>query len=234
MKKFLKFILVLFIIFTVLPLMSEGCSNAKLALSHDRKDIIGTFESIQNSSGDSISQKNSTITFNANGTYDMSPMVYKGTYVVSVGYVGLDGDLQFDYGFLDDHYLYNTSEFYLTEDDDYGLEPTFDDNGRTEQRFSYYYADSFTLAKDPSTGRLLEGDDGSYIKDMNYREIIFDFNDDGTYKIEERVNDGLRNLISEGTYQLKDNILCLNYDGGSMPLIYDNDKIYFDVYEKQE
>ena len=154
--------------------------------------------------------------------------------MVSVGYVGLDGDLQFSYGFLDDHYLYNTSEFYLTEDDDYGLEPTFDDDGRMEQRFSYSYSDSFTLARDPSTGRLLEDSSGNYIADYNQRMIIFEFKNDGTYKIEDRENDGLRNLISEGTYQLEDDILRLNYDGGSMPLIYDGSRIYFDVYEKQE
>ena len=64
--------------------------------------------------------------------------------------------------------------------------------------------------------------------------IIFEFKNDGTYKIEDRENDGLRNLISEGTYQLEDDILRLNYDGGSMPLIYDGSRIYFDVYEKQE
>lgn len=234
MKKFFKFILVLFIIFIVLPLAFEGCQLAKYVISNDKNDIIGTFECIQNSSGDNISGRDSTITFNENGTYDTSPMVYKGTYVVSVGHVGLDGDLQFSYGFLDDHYLYNTSEFYLTEDDDYGLEPTFDDEGRTEQRFSYSYSDSFTLARDPSTGRLLEDSSGNYIADYNQRMIIFEFKNDGTYKIEDRENDGLRNLISEGTYQLEDDILRLNYDGGSMPLIYDGSRIYFDVYEKQE
>ena len=238
MKKVLKFLLVLFIIFIVLPLMFEGCQYAKLALSHDEKDIVGVFETIHTESEEeyqlnSLSEEEASITFNENGTYDMSPSASKGTYEVTrPGTIKLDNGLI--YCFLKDKYLYNTYDYILTKDEEYGLAPSFDDNGRTEQVFSYYYADSFTLATDPTTGRLLETDDGDYVKDTNYREIIFNFKDDGTYKIEERINDGLRNILSQGTYQLEDNLLMLSYDGGSMPLIYEDDRIYFDVYEKQE
>ena len=238
MKKFLKIILVLFIIIIVPTMMFEGCHYAKLALSHDEKDIVGVFETIHTESEEeyqlnSLSEEESSITFNENGTYDMSPSASKGTYeVTSPGILRLDSGLI--YNFIDDRYLFNTYDYTLTEDEEYGLAPTFDDNGRTEQTFSYYYADSFTLETDPSTGRILETANGDYVTNTNYREIIFEFNDDGTYKIEERINDGLRELLSQGTYQLDRKILMLSYDGGSMPLIYDNNTIYFDVYEKQK
>ena len=220
MKKLLKIILVVVGIFIAFPILFYGGYFAWVLVSNDQNDIVGRYQSVQTASGSSISGRDKTITFNENGTYDTG-RGYKGTYSVSPGYVQLDGDLSNSYTFKDDHYLYTGNNFYWGEDVEYGLEPTFDDNGRSNQTFTCTYTYGFTLAGETA--------DGNLVADMQYRETILSLHNDGTYEIND---DG--NLISEGTYQLEDDILRLNYDGGSMPLIYDGDKIYFDVYEKQE
>lgn len=219
MKKIGKIIIAILAVIVVL-IAVKGFSALQLLISNDKNNVIGVFETIrteqdvdiENGEINSLSKYEETITFNGDGTYEMYPIENKGMYEVNEpGRIDLDGGSTVYY-LAEDRYLYDPEISCLTEDDEYGRPPTFNEDGRMDQ--SFYW-------------QKLEG-----------RAIAFDFNSDGTYKIEEILAEGIDAgtpiLISEGTYQLDGEILMLSYDGGSMPLIYDDDKIYFDVYEKQE
>ena len=59
--------------------------------------------------------------------------------------------------------------------------------------------------------------------------------EDGTYSLTIlSQEDWLMSGAYMGNYTLDGKILKLSYDGGEFVFIYDNDEIYFDVYEKQE
>lgn len=117
-----------------------------------------------------------------------------------------------------DSYYYRTSGICCFEEDgEFGLVPTFDDNGRSKQWFDAYY-DS--------------------ISDTSWKVIVLSLDKDGTFRLKNCVRDmsggQSDGTVYEGTYSLDNYILNLNCDDGTtMPFLFINDKIYFDVYEKQ-
>lgn len=117
-----------------------------------------------------------------------------------------EGNLYYIEGFMD----------CFEKDEEYGLKPTFDENGRSKQTFRRLYGDT------------------------NYSyEIGLNLNDDGTYsgKYKKITNVGLIYDIDntyEGTYKFENDILWLNYKGKDYPMLFVKDKLYFDIIEKTE
>ena len=101
------------------------------------------------------------------------------------------------------------------EDEDYGLAPTFSEDGKSNQWFCAYY---------------------ETISSSKWKVIILTLNEDGTFKLRdcERDNAGHQSdgTVYEGKYTLDGSILNLTHDGGTIPFLYVNEKIYFDVIQK--
>ena len=223
MKKILKFIIVICILFVAF-IINIGLQNI---FSHDQEDVVGTFKNV-------TIFPEAQFTLNNNGTYDSTEPATKGTFsghTIS-GPFGLPIDVSYEIKLDDgrtleliDNGMYYDSTKYISEDQEYGLEPTFDDNGKSDQSFWLNYETYY-----PDYGDYL-------MSDPEFKILQLDFSADGTYSMvnSDTISDGKEHRDSyEGTYELEGNIITLNYDGGSMPLIYDDNKIYFDVYEKQE
>ena len=173
-------------------------------------------------------QTNQNITFspdttyqlNENTTYDKTAPDTKGTYEAneSGGF-----DLTAANGYEEESFAKQGDYYYRTnliccfsEDEDYGLEPTFDENGRTEQWFTAYY-DS--------------------ISEDSWNVLILQLWQDGTFRLRDCIRTMSGNqsdgTLYEGAYRLEDDILHLDYEGGSMPFLLIDGKIYFDVLQKQ-
>lgn len=223
MKKVLKFIIVICILFAAFSINIE----LQNIFSHDQEDVVGTFKNV-------TIFPEAQFTLNNNGTYDSTEPSTKGTFsghTVSGPFglpIGVSYEIELDDGRtlkLIDNGMYYDGNKYISGDEEYGLEPTFDDNGKSDQSFWLNYESYY-----PDYGDYLMGD-------PEFKILQLDFSADGTYSMvnSDTISDGKEHRDSyEGTYELKDNIITLNYDGGSMPLIYEDDRIYFDVYEKQE
>lgn len=119
-----------------------------------------------------------------------------------------------------DQYYYRTNLICsFEEDDEYGIEPSFDEQGRTNQSFGVYY---------------------DRITDEKHKSLSLTLNEDGTFVLSESViliYEGKRvgdPVVREGEYTLNGYVLNLNYDGVDHPFLYLDDKIYFDVLEKVE
>lgn len=177
-------------------------------------DVAGTYVS--------TSFFDSSIVLNADGTfnrYDGNVEMGRGTFEATEKRLVLqntntqfsDGDNWFD--IQEDYYYRTTEDMWVDgygaaffELDTYGRNPEFDENGRSNQTFEVNLT---------GTAR---GDN-----------VALTLNDDGTFVIQNN------NVVGyEGTYKLQDKVLTLNYNEKTLIFIYDDDKIYFDVYEKQE
>lgn len=160
----------------------------------------------------------SEFTLNENSTYDRANPNEKGTYKASKnGFVLTDTDDDETQFSKDGDYYYRTNLICcFEEDEDYGLAPTFTDEGRSNQWFSAYY-DS--------------------ISDTEWKVIILTLKEDGTFKL----RDCVRNMsgsqsegtVYEGEYSLDGNVLNLKHADGTISFLYINEKIYFDVFKKQ-
>lgn len=142
-----------------------------------------------------------------------------------------------------DKYYYRTSDyeyepnidyyddFCFATDTEYGKAPTFDENGRSNQSFTSIYE----VSESVMYGSMQE-------ENPEEKVLSLSLFDDGTFVLdniisdsaEDAVNTTVRSASYQGTYNLDGEILSLKYDGGEMTFIYTDDKIYFDVYEKQE
>lgn len=118
-------------------------------------------------------------------------------------------------------FYYVTDENHLTKvykkDKEYELQPTFDKNGRSNQSFEagegdqYNYTEFFNL--------YLKAD-GTYTAEYKYfSKLTF------SYETEENY---------EGSYTFENDILGLTFKETQYPMILDDGKLYFDIYEKAE
>ena len=175
--------------------------------------VAGTYKS--------VSFFNTGINLNEDGTYDHyedNELVGHGTFEATKKSLNLYSNKEdVDLGsFRDSTYFEKQGDYYymkrdgmqtvsFSQDSIYGQPPSFDENGRCDQTFGSM--DDIYLV-------LLE--DGTYSLTILSQE------------------DWLMSGAYMGNYTLDGKILKLSYDGGEFVFIYDNDEIYFDVYEKQE
>ena len=155
-----------------------------------------------------------------NGTYDRQNTEEKGTYTVQDdGTVstkengGTGSDTYAPHG---DYYYRTSSICNFYKDKEYGLAPTFDDNGHSSQSFDAFY-------------EMITNDKHHYVQ--------FQMNEDGTYVLKDLIRSNTQGLLGkgityEGTYELKDDVLMLTYDGVEFPFLYLDGNLYFDVLEK--
>lgn len=187
--------------------------NTEVAEAPATEDLTGVYKNITFS-------PDTTYQLNENTTYDKTAPDTKGTYEAneSGGF-----DLAAANGYEEEAFAKQGDYYYRTnliccfsEDEDYGLEPTFDENGRTEQWFTAYY-DS--------------------ISEDSWNVLILQLWQDGTFRLRDCIRTMSGNqsdgTLYEGTYRLEDDILHLDYEGGSMPFLLIDGKIYFDVLQKQ-
>lgn len=200
-----KFLAALLIIVFCLSVCACGANNAT------QENFSGVYKNITFS-------PDSSFTLNENSTYDRVSPNEKGTYKSSSkgGFTLIDANYNDETVFAKkDTYYYRTNLICCFEkDEDYGLEPTFN-NGVSNQWFCAYY---------------------DTISDNEWNALILELKEDGTFKLRDCVRtrtsqtDG---TVYEGTYTLNDYVLNLNYGDGSMPFLLIDGKIYFDVFEKQ-
>lgn len=156
-------------------------------------------------------------TLNENSTYDKVSPNEKGTYKASKGgFVLTDTNDDETVFAKEGDYYYRTNLICCFEKyEDYGLAPTFSKDGKSNQWFCAYY---------------------ETISNSRWKVIILTLNEDGTFKLRdcERDNAGHQNdgTVYEGEYTLDGSILNLTHDGGTIPFLYVNEKIYFDVIQK--
>ena len=177
---------------------------------------------------------NQNMSFDAKGTTPDIDYAEKGTFTESEAGFSLNptksGFMYLKFIKVGNYYCEEDSCF--TKDAEYGLKPTFDEKGRTNQTFE-------------------DGIRNGLISPNRSHEFTLSLKDDGTCtgKFEitaTRVtNTGnimvdLANMQTEtlksnefiGTYEYKDSILTITYDGKTYPMPVANDKIYFYTLEK--
>lgn len=146
---------------------------------------------------------------NENGSYDHGEE--KGTYTAAE-----DGSLTFQSKDGGSSTLTAFGEYYHTavqmaEDTEYGLAPSFDESGHSNQ--------TFQTEADATSLTLELHEDGSYVFSYSKTSPVFDkFSDIVTY---------------EGSYALEDAVLNLSYNDNHYPLLVADDAIYPIVYVKK-
>ena len=205
MKKALSVFLVL-----MLCLSLCACGGGKT------EEVAGTYKSI------SLFLDN-TYQLNENGTYDKSPSV-KGTYKTGSngGFALSQNNSSSEEIFAKkENYYYRTNLICCFEkDDEYGLEATFDKNGRSNQSFTANYETINQTSMLVKTLGLILNEDGTY-----------KLNDMQVYITQGKV---VAKETFEGTYKFENDILWLNNNNKDYPLLLVKGKLYFDILEKIE
>ncbi len=197
----------LLLVFTMLFSLCS-CGGAKA------EALIGTYQS-------SSMFLNNTYHLNENGTFDKEPNM-KGTYETSSknGFKLCENNSSHEEVFAKEgDYYYRTNLICCFEtDDEYGLEVSFDKNGRSNQSFTANY-DTIDQSS------------------MLVKKLGLILNEDGTYKLNDMqvyVTQGevVEKDTYEGTYKFENDILWLNSNGTDYPMLLIDGKLYFDVLEK--
>ena len=173
------------------------------ACSGKEAEIPGTYESVSLVSG-------TAYVLNENGSFDKGEE--KGTYTVADDGRGIvlqpkDGTA---YSLLASGEYYYT-ETAMTEDTEYGMAPSFDENGHANQ--------TFTTEAEGSTLTLTMREDGSY-----------SFSCSKPSDVSSKLTD---TLSFDGSYRLEDTVLFLNWNGLDFPVLFVNDAIYPIVYVRK-
>lgn len=197
----------LLLVFTMLFSLCS-CGGAKA------EDLIGTYKSCS-------MFLDSTYTLNENGTFDKEPNM-KGTYETSSknGFKLTENNSSHEEVFAKEgDYYYRTNLICCFEtDDEYGLEVSFDTNGRSNQSFTANY-DTIDQSS------------------MLVKKLGLILNEDGTYKLNDMQVYITQGKVTEkdtyeGTYKFENDILWLNHNGTDYPMLLIDGKLYFDVLEK--
>lgn len=182
------------------------------ACSGNNESITGTYKNI-------TFLADATITLNENETYDRTSPNEKGTYTTKRGGFVLTPSTVSEGGTFaqyDDHYYYTVGETQcFSKDKEYGIAPTFDENGKSNQSFDAFYHS---------------------ISDNQWDVIYLTLNEDGTFSLRDctrTMNTQTDGTLYEGTYTLEGEVLSLDCGDIVMPFLYLDDKIYFNVFEKQ-
>ena len=182
----------------------------------EEREVPGTYENVS-------LFLTSTIQVSENGSFDRTKPDEKGTYTVKddgsfeLVEKGMgNGDIFTPYG---DYYYRSNLICSFDEDEEYGLAPSFDSNGHSNQSFDAYY--------EPASGG-----------NQNY--VLFTMKEDGTYTLQKQIRNtqGFLTVVDqgdtyEGTYSLEGDVLTLTWKEFKFPFLFLDGKIYFDIIEKQ-
>jgi len=182
----------------------------------EEREVPGTYENVS-------LFLTSTIQVSENGSFDRTKPDEKGTYTVKddgsfeLVEKGMgNGDIFTPYG---DYYYRSNLICSFDEDEEYGLAPSFDSNGHSNQSFDAYY--------EPASGG-----------NQNY--VLFTMKEDGTYTLQKQIRNtqGFLTVVDqgdtyEGTYSLDGDVLTLTWKEFKFPFLFLDGKIYFDIIEKQ-
>ncbi|MBQ9960780.1 MAG: hypothetical protein IJP00_02625 [Firmicutes bacterium] len=175
-------------------------------------DVAGTYKSVL---------WDTSYQLNDNNTYDKTSPKDSGTYETKGSGFALeskDGIVEEEFSKEGDYYYRTNLICCFEEDEAYGIAPAFNDEGKTDQDFVAYYD---TI--DSST--------------YQYDVLILQLESDGTFKLRDCERRGYHQsegTLYEGTYSLDGKNLNLNCDNGkTIPFLYINDCIYFDILTKQ-
>ncbi len=185
------------------------------ACGGSKENVVGTYKNVS-------VFLDTTYALNENTTYEKTEPSGKGTFepnskggfsLTKAGEKPSSDDPIF---IKEDSYYYQMNGKYSFEEDtEYGLEPTFDDNGRSDQDFIAYY-------------ELLSDKSG-------WLTLALDLNEDGTFMLSDYIKSTVQATVKnnhEGTYSVEGNVLHLNYDGKDHVMLIIDNKIYFNVLEK--
>ncbi len=180
-----------------------------------KENVIGTYTNVS-------VFLDTTYALNENTTYEKAEPSEKGTYEpnskggFSLTKAGENPSSDDPIFIKEDSYYYQRNGKYSFEKDtEFGLEPTFDDNGRSDQDFISYY-------------EVLSDKSG-------WLTLALDLHEDGTFVLSDYIKSTLQATVKnnhEGTYSLEGNVLNLNYDDKDHIMLIIKDKIYFNVLEK--
>ena len=153
-----------------------------------------------------------------NTTYDKTPRG-KGTWAINTdgGITFSPADGMSEYFAKRGDHLYRTGGLCsFDEDETYGLVPTFDQSGRTDQYFKQLYRDI----------------NRSYT-------VILDLNADGTFTSQYKVIHNMDLATEtddrcEGTYRFENDTLWLSCEGTEYPMLLVDGQLYFDIITKAE
>jgi len=200
-----KALLIVLMLAMLLSLCACGGGTAS-----GNESVTGTYTNVSFS-------PDSDFTLNANSTYDRTSPNEKGTYKASKGKIVLTdtNDDETHFAKEGDYYYRTNLICCFEEDEDYGMAPTFTD-GKSNQWFAAYYES---------------------ISSSEWKVIILTLNEDGTFKLRDCVRDmsghQSNGTVYEGEYSLDGNVLNLKHADGTIPFLYINKKIYFDIYQKE-
>lgn len=189
------------------------------------EDVAGTYKNVG-----LLSNEDMTYVLNSNGTVDQTSkrrmLSFKGTVSItdngSIYLKGNNTSKSETYIKYKDYFYENTPNATLTKfskDEEYGLKLTLNENNRTNQVFETF---AYAVSSDYNTQcvyTITFSEDGTF-KLLKYDRVITSFS---TSNREE----------FEGTYNIENDIMKLNYNGKEDTLLIINDVIYFDVIQKQ-
>ena len=203
-------------IFSLLLVVTMILSLCACGGGEKAEDIAGTYKSAS-------MFLNNTYHLNENSTYDKEPNT-KGTYeIISKGGFTLseaNSSSEEVFAKSGDYYYRTNLICCFEKDEEYGLEVSFDKNGRSNQSFSANYDTINQSSMLVKTLGLILNDDGTY-----------KLNDMQVYITQGKVVD---KETFEGTYKFENDILWLNYESNDYPVLLVDGKLYFDVIEKAE
>ena len=191
MKRTLSLMLI-----AVLALSLSACGGSEA-------EIPGTYKMVSLISGPDY-------VLNENGSFDQGEQ--KGTYTVAEDGSGIvlqpkDGTA---YSLLASGEYYHT-ETAMTEDTEYGMVPTFDENGHADQ--------TFTVNAEGTTLTLTMREDGTYSFSSSKPSAV---------------SSELMDTVSyDGSYRLEDTVLYLSWNEMEFPLLFVDNAIYPVVYLRE-
>lgn len=194
----------------ILLLLALVLTISLVACGTNSESLVGIYTNVSFS-------PNTKYTLNENSTYDKVSPNEKGAYKPKRGgFVLIDtNDDETVFAKEGDYYYRTNLICCFEEDEDYGLAPTFSKDGRSQQWFCAYY---------------------ETISNSRWKVIILTLNEDGTFMLRDCIRDNAGNqsegTVYEGKYTLDGSILNLNHKGGTIPFVYVNEKLYFDVIQK--
>lgn len=120
----------------------------------------------------------------------------------------------------------------FTKDVEYGLKPTFDESGRTNQTFEDKITNGLIFPNRNHKFTLSLKDDGTCTG--KFEITVTRVNNTGNIlaDLESMQTETLKSDEFMGTYEYKDSILTITYDGKTYPMPVSNEKIYFYTLEK--
>lgn len=148
--------------------------------------------------------------FNDNGSYDHGEE--KGTYTLEE-----DDTITLEAKDADQSQVLTPAggcyytEAAFTEDAEYGMAPTFDEEGHSNQ--------SFEAEVGELTLQLILKEDGSFLYTTSAQSEVYP--------------SGVDTVSYEGTYTLADQVLSLSWNGTDYPMILADEQLHYIVYQKQ-